>query len=275
MNGCGFVLQERPDGQLDRPLSGLEYLAARQVEGGIFRMTAGQRPQPGFAQAIDQPADPGPVDRAGAHGAGLRGGIERGAGPEDVGAVARAGGRREQPLGVGGAVMRRHVAVLGFDQDAALAIDQDGAERVVAVAGRAARRLERAAQRKIISSGRFIHSTMTVMLTFATWPAPPRQLLFENKGKGQRVGALETGLGFIGEAEQAGLAENAMLRPLGDPDLGDVLVFSRDIGADGAVGVPDTRRLLAVTPRNKRAFASRQRGADDAIKRPSATPNVR
>ena len=78
-------------------------------------MVAGELPQPMFAQAVDQAADTGPVDRARTHRAGLGGRIERGI-AQDIRVDRGAGLRRQQPLGMRGAVMEGHVAVLGFEQ---------------------------------------------------------------------------------------------------------------------------------------------------------------
>src|ERR1700760_4952436 len=47
---------------------------------------------------------------------------------------------------MGGAVMIRHETVFGFDQDMAGLVDQHGAERMIAMADRAACHRERAAQ---------------------------------------------------------------------------------------------------------------------------------
>ena len=63
MHGRGLVLQQRAD-HFGRALAAGEHIAAGQVERWIFRMVAGDLPQPMFAQAVDQPADAGPVDRA-------------------------------------------------------------------------------------------------------------------------------------------------------------------------------------------------------------------
>ncbi len=59
------------------PLAALEHLAARQVERRVLRVIAGDGAQAMFAQAVDQAADSGPVDRARAHRAGFGGRIER------------------------------------------------------------------------------------------------------------------------------------------------------------------------------------------------------
>ena len=74
----------------------LEHLAAGQVERRIFRMVAGDVAQPVFAQAVDQPADAGPVHRARAHRAGLGGRIERGV---PRGCPARSWCRPASPAG--------------------------------------------------------------------------------------------------------------------------------------------------------------------------------
>src|SRR4051794_33114538 len=95
-------------------------------------MIAGNAAQAVFAEAIDDSADAGPVDRAGAHRAGLRGGIERGL-RQHLAAERAAGLRRGETLGMRGAVVIGHVAVLGFDQDLAFGIDDDATEGMVAV----------------------------------------------------------------------------------------------------------------------------------------------
>ena len=96
-------------------------------------MIAGNRAQPMLAEAIDQPANSRPVDRARAHRAGFGGGIERGL-FENIRAQRRAGLCRHQALGVRGAVARRHVAVLRLDQHGAVFIDQNSAKGMIAVA---------------------------------------------------------------------------------------------------------------------------------------------
>ena len=67
-------------------------------------MIAGDAAQAMFGEAIDDAADAGPVDRAGAHRAGLGGGIERGF-RQHIRAERGAGLCRQQPLGMRGAVM--------------------------------------------------------------------------------------------------------------------------------------------------------------------------
>src|ERR1700729_3300060 len=68
----GLVLEQRPE-DLGRALSALEHLAAGQVERGILRVVAGDGAQAMLAQAVDQPANSRPVDRAGAHCTGFGG----------------------------------------------------------------------------------------------------------------------------------------------------------------------------------------------------------
>src|SRR5580704_12165868 len=51
---------------------------------------------------------------------------------------------------MGGPVMRRHVTVLDFDQNIAVRIDKDRAERMVAVGDGAAGDIERAAQKMFV-----------------------------------------------------------------------------------------------------------------------------
>ena len=52
-----------------------------------------------------------------------------------------------------GAVMRRHVAVLGLDQHVAVPVDQDGAERMIAVGHGTAGDVERPAQEMLVEFG--------------------------------------------------------------------------------------------------------------------------
>src|SRR5215470_7635928 len=63
VQGFRLVLQQRAD-HLRRTLAALEHVTTRQVEGRIFRMIAGHAAQPLFAQAVNDTADAGPVNRA-------------------------------------------------------------------------------------------------------------------------------------------------------------------------------------------------------------------
>src|SRR6266851_3327541 len=72
----GLVLEQRSD-DFNGTLAAAKHLAAGQVEGRVFRMIAGDAAQALLAEAVDHPANAGPVDRARAHRAGLGGGIER------------------------------------------------------------------------------------------------------------------------------------------------------------------------------------------------------
>ena len=67
-----------------------------------------------------------------------------------LGVERGAGLRRQQPLGMRGAVMGGHVAVLGLDQHLAVPVDEDGAERMVAMRHGAARDLEGPAQEVLV-----------------------------------------------------------------------------------------------------------------------------
>src|SRR4051812_14759170 len=110
----GLVFEQRPR-NLCRPLATGKNLATGQVERRVLRMIAGDAAQAVLAEAIDDTADAGPVDRAGAHRAGLGGGIERGL-RQHLAAERAAGLRRSEALGMRRAVVIRHVAVLGLDQ---------------------------------------------------------------------------------------------------------------------------------------------------------------
>jgi hypothetical protein len=60
-----------------------------------------------------------------------------------------------------GAVMIRHIAVLGLDQHVAIRIDQNGTERMVAVGQGAAGDLERPAQKMFVDFGDGHFQTLT------------------------------------------------------------------------------------------------------------------
>src|SRR5271165_4385731 len=72
----GLILEQRAD-HLHVALAGGEYRAAGQVERRVLDMVAGQRAQAGLAQAVNDAADAGPIERAGAHRAWLGGAVER------------------------------------------------------------------------------------------------------------------------------------------------------------------------------------------------------
>jgi hypothetical protein len=147
----GLVFEQGPD-HFGRPLTASENFPARQIERRIFRVVAGEVAQPVFAQAVDQPSDAGPVDRARAHRAGLGGGIQRRT-LEHFRSKRRAGLGCQQALGVRGAVTGGHIAVLGLDQHVAVPIDENGGEWVVAVADGAAGDVERSPQEKFVEPG--------------------------------------------------------------------------------------------------------------------------
>jgi hypothetical protein len=90
-----------------------------------------------------------PADRAGTHGARFGRGVERAAGKEIHAEVFRRLGG-EQPLGMAGHGAVWHEAGLDFEQHRARRIHQDGAERMIAAAARAARHLEAAAQEFLV-----------------------------------------------------------------------------------------------------------------------------
>ena len=74
-----FVLQQRSvDDNLF--LAASEYLAAGQIKGRIFAGAAGIAEQACFGQGEDHPADPGPIDRPGTHGARFGAGVQGAAG---------------------------------------------------------------------------------------------------------------------------------------------------------------------------------------------------
>jgi len=80
---------------------------------------------------------------------------------EHIRAERGAGLRRQQAFGMRGAVMIRHVAILGLDQHVAIGIDQNGAERMVAVGRGAAGDLERPPQKMFVDFGDRHFQTLT------------------------------------------------------------------------------------------------------------------
>src|SRR5262245_42911328 len=111
---------------LDRALAGGQDCTAGQVHGRVLHMVAGELQQPPLADAINEAADAGPIEAAGAHAAGLERTIEHAA--EEI--VSRKAARRlagEIGLGVPRPPVGR-IAVLGLQHEGAGGIDQDGAE---------------------------------------------------------------------------------------------------------------------------------------------------
>src|SRR3954447_11931873 len=62
---------------LDLFLARTEHSARGELQGRVFRIVAGLREELGLLEAIDQPADIRPVERARAHRAGLTGRDQR------------------------------------------------------------------------------------------------------------------------------------------------------------------------------------------------------
>ena len=113
-------------------------------------MRAGLLLQPLLGLPIDDAPDAGPVDRAGAHRAGLGRSVERAAG-EELEVIGAGGPRGEQPFGVGGAVAAlAGKAVALLQQKVSLAVRQHGAERMVAALAGAARDVEGPAQQRLV-----------------------------------------------------------------------------------------------------------------------------
>ncbi len=128
-----------------------EHVAARQVEGRVLGVVAGQAQQRALLDAVDEPADVGPVLRAGAHRARLDRRDERAA-PELGRREARRRVPRQHRLGVVHAVdvalLEQHGLVVGGDQHRA--------ERMVAGVHRAPRQAVRAFEhRDDLQLGRF------------------------------------------------------------------------------------------------------------------------
>ena len=139
-------------------LAGPEHDLAWQVEGRVLLVRPGLRFQPLLALAVDDPADPRPVDRAGAHRAGLGRSVEGAAGEE--GKIIGAGGARgEQALGVGGAVAAlAGIAVALLHHEIPLGVREHRAERMVAGLARTARDVEGAAQQRLVIGAKGCHA---------------------------------------------------------------------------------------------------------------------
>jgi hypothetical protein len=125
----GFLFDLGAD-DLGGSLASGEDFAAGQVQGGNFRAAANEVHQAFSREGVDYSADACPVDGAGAHGAWLGAGVESVAGeprgrelPADLGAG--------EALGVlGGIAFGRHGIIARGDDDLAVLIDDEGAERM-------------------------------------------------------------------------------------------------------------------------------------------------
>ncbi len=151
MQRRGLLLQERAD-DLDRSLAGRKHHAARQVEGRVLRVAAGDSLEGLLGEAEHHAADARPIERAGAHRTRLGRRVDGASGEERRRMSARRLGR-QQPFGMGGHVAIGHVAVLAFDQHVAVCINQDRTEGMVAVGLRAPGHVERAPQEALMVEG--------------------------------------------------------------------------------------------------------------------------
>jgi len=112
------------------------------------------RCEPFLRLAEDDAPDAGPVDRAGAHRAGLGRGVES-AFSEECEAVLSRRARRKKPLGMAGAVAalaRKSSALL--HEDFSLVVGENGAERMVTRVSRAFRDVEGLAQQRLVKGAR-------------------------------------------------------------------------------------------------------------------------
>jgi hypothetical protein len=113
-------------------------------------MRPGLRLEPLLALAINDAADPRPVDRARAHRAGFGRSIER-AGSQEREVVGAGGARGEELLCVGGAVPAlAGITVALLHEKLSLAVRQDRAERMVARFAGAPRDVECPAQQRLV-----------------------------------------------------------------------------------------------------------------------------
>lgn len=117
---------------LDLLLPGTEHNARRQAHRRVLGMVARQREKTGLLEAVDQPADICPIERSGAHGAGLAGRDQR-AGPEKLRRIGFRRAARKFGFGVadGADVALPH-------ENAAVGADQHGTEGMMAVRHRLA-----------------------------------------------------------------------------------------------------------------------------------------
>ena len=153
MQCSGLVFEQRTN-DLRCMLPGGEDAAARQIEHRVLGVCAGDRSQPPLAQCVHDASDPGPVNRPGAHRAGLGGRVNRASREKfRIVRTRRLGG--EESFGVRGPVAFGQVAVFNFVQDRAGMVDEDRAERMIAVGACAFGNRESAAQEGLVVDRRY------------------------------------------------------------------------------------------------------------------------
>ena len=129
--GCFFF--DQGAGDLDGSLAAGEDFSAGQVQSRVFGIAAGLLEQAFFRQSVDYAAYADPVDGSGAHGAGFGAGVE-GAFGQDFFAEELGGLGAGQALGVlGRFAFGTDGVVAGGDEDLAVFVDNDAAERVGSV----------------------------------------------------------------------------------------------------------------------------------------------
>ena len=129
--GCFFFDQGADD--LGWSLASGEDFAAGQVESGNFWAAAGDVDQAFSGEGVDDAADAGPVDSAGAHGTGLGAGVEGAFGEDFIAEELGGFGAGEALCVLGWLAFGADGVVAGGDDDLAVFIDDEGAEGMSAV----------------------------------------------------------------------------------------------------------------------------------------------
>jgi len=137
----GFFFDQGAD-DLDWSLASGEDFAAGQVEGGNFRAAAGDVNQAFSGEGVDDAADAGPVDGSGAHGAGFGAGVEGAFGEDFVAEELGGFGAGEALCVLGWLAFGADGVVAGGDDDLAVFVDDEGAERMSAVSAGCAGELD-------------------------------------------------------------------------------------------------------------------------------------
>lgn len=117
-----------------------EDFAAGDIES--WGVTAGEAVQAFFGERVDDAADSGPVDGSGAHSAGFGTGVEGGGGELSRGELAADEGAGEAFGVLGGIAFGRDGVVTGGDDDLAVFVDDERAERMRAVVSCRARQFD-------------------------------------------------------------------------------------------------------------------------------------
>ena len=139
LGGFFFEMRAGDDGGA---LAASEDFSAGQVEGGVFFVAAGEVVEAVFGEGVDDAADAGPVDGSGAHGAGFGAGVEGAFGEDFVAEELGGFGAGEALCVLGWLAFGADGVVAGGDDDLAVFVDDEGAERMSAVSAGCAGELD-------------------------------------------------------------------------------------------------------------------------------------